>query len=305
MRTLPAFTSAPLHAITVFFLLAKTVSRFFPFGGSHSVNTNTGTVTVVCWSVASFSAVGCQTNLTGVPSQGQCWERIKTVKMATVTGSWHSLYLGMMSTFDIVWPCPEIIIPQLNSTARHRSPLVMIISHKPPSFPSTPDFHLCFSSSLPGYSSVHSSFFPFSRSLRHTVHPAIFQLLHLLPLFSVSQTQQSALFALLGWIRPLQLQPQFIYFSLTFSSSVPVYMSALSHFLSTYSINRFCIPSPVALLFYSPTSLLFLLHACPRSSFHSLSGVRRSQGVNSSFIRSLWNLWCWKDELDWRLVHSA
>lgn len=212
--------------------------------------------------------------------------------MATVTGSWHSLYLGMMSTFDIVWPCPEIIIPQLNSTARHRSSLVMNILHKPPSFPSTPDFHLCFSSSLPGYSSVHSSFFPFSHSLQHTVHPAISQLLHLLPLFSVSQSQQSALSLLflaesglyscshnLSTFHSLSLLlcPSTCQLFLTFCRRIPV----------SYSIKRVCIPSPVALLFYSPTSLLFLLHAFPRSSFHSLSGVRRSQGVNSSFIRSL------------------
>lgn len=116
--------NARRHHFFFFFLFlpAKTTSRFFPAGGSFSVNTNTGAVTVLCWLVASFYSFACQTNLSGVPSQGQCWERIKTVKMATVTGSWHSLHLGMMSTFDIVWPCPKIIIPQLNSTQAEAAP---------------------------------------------------------------------------------------------------------------------------------------------------------------------------------------
>lgn len=96
-----------------------------------------------------FIQFACQTNLTGVPSQGRCWECIKTVKMATVTYSWHFLHLGMISTFDILQACPKIIILQLDTVASCCSPLVMNILHHPPPFQSAPDFHLCLSSSLP------------------------------------------------------------------------------------------------------------------------------------------------------------
>lgn len=222
MRTLPAFTSAPLHAITVFFLLAKTVSRFFPFGGSHSVNTNTGTVTVVCWSVASFSAVGCQTNLTGVPSQGQCWERIETVKMATVTGSWHSLYLGMMSTFDIVWPCPEIIIPQLNSTARHRSPLVMNISLS----------HLL--------SHLHLTFISVSPPRSLVIHPCTQAFFHSLVLFGTLSIQRySSSFICSRYSPSPRLSNQL---SLLFLAESGLY--SCSHNLSTFhSLSLLLCPS--------------------------------------------------------------
>lgn len=134
----------------------------------------------------------------------------------------------------------------------------MNILHKPPSFPSTPDFHLCFSSSLPGYSSVHSSFFPFSRSLRHAVRPAIFQLLHLLPLFSVSQSQQSAESGLYSCSHNLSTFPSLSLplcpsicqlFLTVFQSLTPLNASVFLHQLHLLSIHprRFfssCTPSP-------------------------------------------------------------
>ncbi len=84
--------------------------------------------------------------------------------MATVTSSWHSLHLGMMSTFDILRPCPKIIISPLNSIASCCSPLAMNIPHHPPPFQSTPDFHLhlSFSLSLSDYSFIYPAFFLFS-----------------------------------------------------------------------------------------------------------------------------------------------
>lgn len=263
MHTLLAFTSAPLHAITVFFLLAKTASWFFPFGGSHSVNTNTGTVTVICWSVAPFSAVGCQTNLTGVPSQGQCWERIKTVKMATVTGSWHSLYLGMMSTFDIVWPCPEIVIPQLNSTARHRSP--------------PGNEYLAQATFFPIYTWLSSLFlllapWLFIRALE------LFSILS----FSSARCPSSDIPAPSSAPAIIRL-PVSAISSLLFLASSGLY--SCSHNLSTFpSLSLPLCPSICQLfltVFQSLTPLnasvflhrlhLSLLHAFPRSSFHSLS----------------------------------
>lgn len=252
------------------------------------------------WSLGSVQ-FACQTDLTGVPSQGQCWERLKTVKMATVTGSWHSLHLGMMSTFDILWPFPKIIIP-----AQHRrlllQVLVMNILHHPPPFQSTPDFHLCLSSSLFLWLFLHLPKMLFSLSFSSAHHPSsapssapFYSLyLHLSPV-------QSSLLALLGYIRLLELQPQFWFHLSTFhllpiaflffSVHLSVYMSALSPFSLIpviSSIKCFCIPPIAAFLFYSCMALCFscLLH------------VTQSHRVNSSFIRLPWNLWCWKDELD-------
>lgn len=116
----------------------------------------------------------CQDNLTGVPSQGQHWECIKTVKMATVTGSWHSLHLGMMSTFDILPPCPKIIIPQLNSTARLLQPLVMNILHHPPTSFSIYTWLSSLSPLLSVCLFIHLSRPSFLFSLSHqlTIHPS-------------------------------------------------------------------------------------------------------------------------------------
>lgn len=238
--------------------------------------------------------------------QGQCWECIKTVKMATVTGSWHSLYLGMMSTFDILQPCPKIIIPQLNSIASCCSPLVMNILH-PPTFQSTHDFHLSLLS-LSGYSFISSL------SLQPTIHPAI-----LILFLSVSPqcNQPSSLFSAESDLFSYSHNPGIIYLLFThslfpFSSSLPIYLSIRQLFLR--SVNLFQSSTPLNASVFPPWLHFSSIHPCPSvslllafplSSFHSFSDVRQSQGVNSSFIRSLWNLWCWKDELDWRLPHSA
>lgn len=77
----------------------------------------------------------CQTNLSGVPSLGQRWECIKSVKMATVTSSWHSLHLVMMSKYDVPPICPEIIISPLKSaTGPLQLPLMNITPHPAASF---------------------------------------------------------------------------------------------------------------------------------------------------------------------------
>lgn len=77
----------------------------------------------------------CQTNLSGVPSLGQRWECIKTVKMAAVTGSWHSLHLVMMSKYDIPPFCPQIIISPLKSaTGPLQLPLMNITPQPAASF---------------------------------------------------------------------------------------------------------------------------------------------------------------------------
>lgn len=91
----------------LFFFPDKPQSKCFPFDGSHSANQ--------LWHADSHPLVGrfivftrrCLTNLSGVPSVGQRWECIKTVKMAAVTGSWHSLHLGMMSKYDIAAFCSK------------------------------------------------------------------------------------------------------------------------------------------------------------------------------------------------------
>lgn len=91
----------------LFFFPDKPQSKCFPFDGSHSANQ--------LWHADSHPLVGrfivftrrCLTNLSGVPSVGQRWECIKTVKMAAVTSSWHSLHLGMMSKYDIAAFCSK------------------------------------------------------------------------------------------------------------------------------------------------------------------------------------------------------
>lgn len=72
----------------------------------------------------------CQTNLSRVPSLGQLWECIKTVKMAAVTGSWHSLHLGMVSKYDIPAFCPKVVIWPLKHAT---GPLQLLYGyHAPP-----------------------------------------------------------------------------------------------------------------------------------------------------------------------------
>lgn len=77
----------------------------------------------------------CQTNLSGVPSPGQRWECIKTVKMAAVTGSWHPLHLVMMTKYDIPPFCPKMIISPLKSaTGPLQLPLMNITPQPDASF---------------------------------------------------------------------------------------------------------------------------------------------------------------------------
>lgn len=72
----------------------------------------------------------CQTNLSRVPSLGQLWECIKSVKMAALTGSWHSLHLGMVSKYDIPPFCPKVIIFLLKPAT---GPLQLLYGyHAPP-----------------------------------------------------------------------------------------------------------------------------------------------------------------------------
>lgn len=235
--------------------------------------------------------------------------------MATRTSSWHSLHLGMMSTFDILRPCPKIIISPLNSIASCCSPWLWIscTTHL------LSNLHLTFISlspflSLAFHSSIRLSFYSLFLFIP-PFHQAILCFFICTLWISLSSIQ-SALHAHLGWIRPLQLQPQFWYHLsafhslflpfLFFSTHLSVYTSALSPVcqltLAIDSIKCSCIPSLAAFLFLFRKEIQPQL-VFPPSSFHSLYTVRQSHGVNSSFIRSLWNLWCWRDELDWRLLH--
>lgn len=175
-----------MHAFTIYFSQPKQCLNVSPLVAAiQSTQTLARRQSSAGRSLRSIQ-FACQTNLTGVPSQGQCWERIKTVKMATVTGSWHSLHLGMMSTFDILRPCPKIIIPQLNSIASFCSPWLWIYctTHL------LSNLHLTFISVSPSLSlAIHSStpsFFLFSLSLRPSIHPAILCSFICPPLFSFS-----------------------------------------------------------------------------------------------------------------------
>lgn len=227
----------------------------------------------------------CQTNLTGVPSQGQRWECIKTVKMATVTGSWHSLHLGMMSTFDIPPPCPKIIIPQLNSIARLLQPLVMNILHHPPTSFSIYTWLSSLSLLLSVWLFVHLPTFLFILSFSSAHHPSSYPLLllllHPVILFlstSLRCNQPSLLFLAESGLFSCSHNSGIIYLLFThslfpFTSSLPnlsVCMSALSPHCqlipAIYSIKCFCI-SVAAFLFYSPMSICFSsrLSLCPPS----------------------------------------
>lgn len=84
-------------------------------------------------------------------------------------------------------------------------------------------------------------------------------------------------------------------------------MSALSPFCqgipASSSINCFVYPQRLRRLSIHPRRLI------PGERFHSihfsrpLSDVKQSRGVNSSFIRTLWNLWRRKSELEWQPLH--
>lgn len=187
----------------------------------------------------------CQTNLSGVPSPGQRWDCIKTVKMAAVTGSWHSLHLVMMSKYDIPPFCPKMIISPLKSAT---SAAAAYEYHSPASR------LLC---------NLHQTLVFAAASLPPFLHLDP-------PILFVSNV--STFFAL--------LQPQSCYTSSTFHSSFPftssvanlsVCMSALSLFCrgipASSSINCFRIPSAAAALVDSPTST----HSCRQLSLHPLS----------------------------------
>lgn len=143
-----------------------------------------------------FIQFACQTNLAGVPSQGRCCECIKTVKMATVTYSWHFLHLGMISTFDILQACPKIIILQLNTTASCCSPWLWIscTTHL------LSNLHLTFIfvslPLFPGYSSIFSSFPQLHLSLQPTIHPAVLGSFIYLPPFSFPPSLSGAISSL-------------------------------------------------------------------------------------------------------------
>lgn len=78
------------HAVTYFFPLPKQCLAFIPTGGSSSVSTNMAQRQSSADLLLRSTRFVCQTDLTRVPSQGQSQsqEHIKTVKMATLTGSY-------------------------------------------------------------------------------------------------------------------------------------------------------------------------------------------------------------------------
>lgn len=171
------------------------------------------------WSLRSIH-FACQTNLTGVPSQCQYRERIKTVKMATVTGSWQSRHLGMMSTFDILRPCPKIIIPQLDSIASRCSPWLWIswTTHL------FSNLHLTFISISPclSLSGFSSSFFPFTLSLSSAINP---------PCSSWLNQATSATATILL---------SFLYFSLTLYSLSLLLFPSICLYVSSFSLLSTC-----------------------------------------------------------------
>ena len=260
-----------MHSASVFSPPAKTTSNCVPFGGSHSVNTLARSQSSAGWSLR-FVHFTCQTYLTGAPSLGRCWECIKTVKMATVTHSWHSLHLGMISTFHKARACPKIIIPQPSYIASCCSLWLSGTTHL------LSNLHLTFIPDSPplglsqAFLPISSGFSLFSLSLKPTIHLAA-PLLHLLPailFFSCLPPVPSALNS--PWLNQassatITILVWFMYFPilfypfLCFSTHLSVYMSALSPFCQLipviYSIKWFCIPWVAAFLFYSPMSLCF------------------------------------------------
>lgn len=145
----------------------------------------------------------CLTNLSGVPSVGQHWECIRTVKMAAVTGSWHSLHLGMMSKYDIAAFCPKKQKKKKHNFAaqiRHgASAAAACECHAPPT-------RFCCN--------LHLILVVAATSV-----PVFLPLDPQIPFVSTGST----FFALLGRIRPL-LQPQSCYHSSTFHSSFPSHL---------------------------------------------------------------------------------
>lgn len=214
--------------------------------------------------------------------------------MATVTGSWHSLHLGMMSTFDIVWPCPKIIIPLHNSVASCCSPP----GYEYPAPPTSSPIYSWLSSlslRLLDYSFIHSStdllsFFPLL-----LFSPPSIQLSSAPSCDSRSLwcNQPSSLFmpesGLFSWSHNSAVVHLALYsLSLPLHPSIRLYVGSLSPLRQlipvVYPIKCFCIPSAAAFLFSSPMSLCFSLLAFPPplSSFHSALRCQTKPG--SKFI---------------------
>lgn len=239
------------------------MSKCFPFGGSYSVNTNTGTATGVCWLVASFYSVGFARVISlGFHHRASAESASKLWKWPTVTGFWHSLHLGMMSTFDILALCPKIIIiPQLSSSAGPLQLWVMNILHHPP-FSFSIYTWLSSLSPLPSvWLFIHLPTFLLILSFSSAHHPSSHPLLlHLHPVILflsiwLQCNQPSLLFLAESDLLCCSHNSGIIYILLThslfpFTSSLPnlsACMSALSPFCqlipAIYSIKCFCIPS--------------------------------------------------------------
>lgn len=292
------FFTALIYALNLFILsLFQPEQRLNvrPFGGNYSVDTNAGTATVICWFVrfVPFSWLARLISL-GFHHRTGAESASKTVKMATVTGSWHSLHLGMMSTFDIVWPCPKIIIPLHNSVASCCSPP----GYEYPAPPTSSPIYSWLSSlslRLLDYSFIHSStdllsFFPLLLS-----SPPSIQLSSAPSCDSRSLwcNQPSSLFmpesGLFSWSHNSAIIHLALYsLSLPLHPSIRLYVGSLSPVRQlipvVYPIKCFCIPSAAAFLFSSPMSLCFSLLAFPPplSSFHSALRCQTKPG--SKFI---------------------
>lgn len=169
-----------------------------------------------------------QTNLTGVPSQDRCWERIKNCENGYRD---RLLAFSPFGDDEYIW-YSVALSKNHHSAAQLRSKLL-----QPPWLRISCATHLLSNLLLTFifvpptlglfiHSFIHRpSFFLSSPSLQPTIHPAI---LCSIMWFSFS-LMQSALLALHAWIRPLQLKPQFCDHSsrslFPFSSSPPVYPS--------------------------------------------------------------------------------
>lgn len=240
-----------------------------------------------------------QTNLTGVPSRGRCWERIKNCENGYRD---RLLAFSPFGDDEYVW-YTVALSKNHHSAAQLRSKLLQ-----------TPWLWISSATRLPSnllltfifvslglwlviHSFIHPTFFLSSPSLQPAIHPAI---LCSIMWFSFS-LMQSVLLALHAWIRPLQLKPQFCYHLSTFhslfipflffSTRLYVYTSALSLlfinvFLSSTPLNASVFPQWLHFFFLHPcrsVSLCLLFFASPSlSSFHSTLRCQTKPG--SKFI---------------------
>lgn len=167
-------------------------------------------------------------------------------------------------------------------------PFISVSPRRPPafhpSFPFNPSFLLFRSSTCDLFNS------PLPLHLVLTI---------LFLLVSLGGNQQS--FALLNDNGLLKLQPQFwnlFPHFLIFSTYLSVHLSAQSLFCHVTPVSD-SIKCLYIVSFFLSVHVFLLCYPF----FQSPSVARQSQGVNSSFFSSHWNFW--KDELDWRLLHSA